>query len=214
MATNGISTLRLILWPSLLTLAVNCARLTAEVQGWVTAATGGRLAWLGISWLMFVFGAWFGWRLRRAGAPTRVAYAPVWPTFAVACLIGAIMWQFGPLVEADQSDKTFAQLRQAVLVLVGIATALALTMFAIWPRLAWTMLCYAIPARATVVALTWLAKSQGWDTHYTKFGPPGIERDMTDTMISASVAQGGFWVPFTIVAGTFAGSWFGRHQRR
>lgn len=208
MSATAPTTFRLVLWPTMLTLAVSIARLVAERQGVVTTRSGGAGAWLGITWLTFVFGAWFGFRLARAGAlPRRV---PIWPwsTIALLLLIGAGMWQFRPLLEADQSDTTFAQLRQAVLILVGIATILAIAMFVLWPRLAWTLLCYAVPARATVVALTALAKAQGWDTHYTKFGPPGIERDLPETIAGAALAQGGFWVPFTVIGGTFAGAWF------
>ena len=68
-------------------------------------------------------------------------------------------------------------------------------MFVVWHRLAWTLLLYAIPARVTVVAFTWLAKQNGWDTHYTKFGPAGIERPMGETIAAASLAQLGFWIP-------------------
>ena len=54
--------------------------------------------------------------------------------------------------------------------------------------------------------LTWLAKHEGWDTHYTKFGPAGIERDLPGTLVSASIAQFGFWIPLTILGGTLAGT--------
>ena len=37
-------------------------------------------------------------------------------------------------------------------------------------------------ARIGVVAQAWFAKTNGWNTHYTKFGPAGIERPMDDTM--------------------------------
>ncbi|HEB53038.1 MAG TPA: hypothetical protein ENI87_07285 [bacterium] len=82
-------------------------------------------------------------------------------------------------------------------------------MAVLWPRLAWTLLLYAAPSRALVVGITWLAKQQGWDTHYTKFGPTGIERDMAETLLSATLAQSGFWTPFTIVCGCVIGAWFG-----
>ena len=62
---------KLILVPAVITLAVTLLRLVGELQGWSPAlfsraAGGGRL--VGISWLVPVFGAWFGWKLARAGS--------------------------------------------------------------------------------------------------------------------------------------------------
>ena len=69
---TSASTFRLLLWPSLLTLALSLARVTAEVKGWLPPTSGGALHPLGITWCVFVFGAWFGWRLLRAGSQPRV----------------------------------------------------------------------------------------------------------------------------------------------
>jgi hypothetical protein len=212
--SQGPSTFRLLRWPSLLTLAISIARLVSEVNGWLTNASGGRLLPLGITWCIFVFGGWFGWRLARAGSLPRVARPWAWALVALLAAIGTAMVGFQPLVEADRSDATFALLRQAVLNTVIVTLAGALVMFYVWPRLAWALLLYGLGARATVLAFTWLAKHQGWDTHYTKFGPAGIERDsMAETMLSASIAQGGFWVPFTIIGGVLVGTLLARRPK-
>lgn len=201
------STLRLLLWPSLVTLAISGARLAGEASGWLTTASGGRLLPLGITWCIFVFGGWFGWRLARAGSLPRVAWPWAWALVALLAAVGTAMWGFRPLLAADRSDATFALVRQAVWHAAIVTGAGALLMFHVWPRLAGTLLLYGLGARATVLAFTWLAKHQGWDTHYTKFGPPGIERDgMADTMLGAALAQCGFWVPFTVVGGMLAGA--------
>lgn len=207
-----MSTLRLILWPSLITALVSTARLVAEVNGWVPPKSGGALHPLGISWLAVVFGGWFGLRLRRAGSAPRIQPAWPWSLIGFAAIVASVGWQFGPLLDAQPSEETFAKLRSAVLTLAAITSTLMAGMFVLWPRLAWTMLCYALPARALVVAFTWLAKQMDWTTHYTKFGPPGIERDMPSTMLSAAIAQGGFWVPWTVVAGFLLGATFGRKR--
>ena len=102
----------------------------------------------------------------------------------------------------------------AVLRLACCTTVLAALAFAVWPRLAATLLVYGLPARATVVALTWVAKTNGWDTHHVKFGPQAFEYDLEGTVVSASLAQFGVWVPLTIVFGTFAGSWFARRRAK
>ena len=63
-------------------------------------------------------------------------------------------------------------------------------------------------------AITWLAKNQGWDTHYTKFGPKGWTFDMAGTMTRTAVMQLGFWIPITIVFGTLLGVvLFGRGKK-
>ncbi len=83
-----------LFWPSLLTLAVSVARLTGEVQGYITAQSGGAFAMLGTTWLVFVFGAWFGIRLARDGsAPLR---RPAWlwsliPLLAIETLEPALL---------------------------------------------------------------------------------------------------------------------------
>lgn len=212
--SQGPSTLRLLLWPSLITLAISIARLVSEVNGWLTNVSGGRLLPLGITWCVFVFGGWMGWRLARAGAGPRCRRPWLWALLALLAAVGTVMWGFRPLLEADRSDATFALLREAVIRGVVVALVAGAAMFAVWPRLAWTLLLYGLGARGTVLAFTWLAKHQGWDTHYTKFGPPGIEREsMAETMTSAAIAQLGFWVPFTILGGVLAGSLLARRPK-
>ena len=204
--------IRLLLWPTLLTALVSTARLIAEVQGWVSPQSGGALHPLGISWLAFLFGGYFAIHLSRNGSSPAIRPAWPWAFGAFAAVTASIAWQFGPLLEADQSDATFEKLRGSVLMLTGITTTIAIAMLFVWPRLVLTMFCYAVPARLLVIAFTWLAKHNNWTTHYTKFGPPGIERGMSDTMLSAAIAQGGFWIPWTIIAGCLAGSLFTKRR--
>ncbi|MGE3172055.1 MAG: hypothetical protein AB7O97_05465 [Planctomycetota bacterium] len=208
MANSPVSSLRMILWPSVLTLLVGIARLVAELQGWTTRQTGGALAPLGIVWLGFAFGGWFAWRLGRLGhgAPTRRRWIPA--LIALLVIVAVVGSQFAGVDRQDRSEAAFAALRHTVLLLCGVAIAAALLAAWAWPRLAWVMLLYAIPARLTVVAMTVLARQQGWDTHHVKFGPAGIEVPMADTAISATVAQLGFWVPFTVVSGVLVGTAF------
>lgn len=205
--------LPLILWPSVVTLLVSVARLVAEVQGWTTTASGGRFAWLGISWLAFVFGGWFGWRLGRAGSMPSVPRAWLWPLLAFLLIAGTAAWRFRQIDMKDSTPAAMPPLRTAVWIIIGVAVPMALLQFMVWRRLAATMLLYGSLARVTVIGLTWLAKDRGWDTHYTKFGPGGVEVDMADTMASATTAQLGFWVPFTIVAGTLVGAIVGGRRR-
>jgi hypothetical protein len=199
------SLLRLLLWPSIATLLLNVGRLVGQLQGWVPPQSGGALSPFGITWLVPLFGGWFGWRLRRTGSTPRVRRAWSWALLALLVLLGAVVWRFAQVDRGDTSEAAFAALRGHVLIIVGVAVVLALLQFAIWPRLAATLLLYGLGARGTVVAITWLCKLEGWDTHYTKFGPAGIERGLTETLVSAAIAQLGCWVPFTIVGGMVVG---------
>ena len=58
---------RMVLGPALITLAVTLLRLVGELQGWsprlFSREAGGGGALVGISWLVPVFGAWFGCKL-------------------------------------------------------------------------------------------------------------------------------------------------------
>jgi hypothetical protein len=205
------STFRLILWPSVITLAVSLARLVGEKQGWITEQSGGAMHPLGIFWLVLAFGAWFGWQHARAGALPRVRRAWLWALVAGLAIFGTIGWRMQPMMNAERSEETFALLRTAVLTVVVVASAGAVAMFVVWPQFARTLLLYGLIARATVVAITWFVKVQDWHLHYVKFGPPGIEREsMQDTVVSASIAQFGMWLPITIVVGTLIGSLFAR----
>ncbi|MCA8955554.1 MAG: hypothetical protein KDC87_05740 [Planctomycetes bacterium] len=199
----------LLLWPLLVTIVLSCLRLAAEVKGMVTANSGGSGSPFGIVWLVFVFGAWFGLRLARAGSRPRIRPGWLWSMLAACGLVAAVLWAFQQVSFTDQSDAAYEVLRGAVLRVVLVAVGLTVALSFVWPRLSWTLLLYGLGARLTVVALTCLAKVQGWNTHYTKFGPAGIERGFGETMLSAGIAQLGIWVPFTVIAGGAVGSMVG-----
>ena len=210
--TASTSTFRLLLWPTLITLAISVARVVCEVNGWLKTSAGGDLLPLGITWLMFVFGGWFGWKLSRAGSSPRVKRPWLWPLVALLVTIGVGAIR-GHLLSTTTGDEAIAALLREVAIMVSIAALVgALAMFVVWPRLAWALLLYGLIARATVVAITWLAKSNGWNTHYTKFGPTGLEHDMERTMVGASIMQLGFWVGMTVMIGTFVGCLFARRK--
>ena len=67
----AVRTGRLILVPAVVTLVVTLLRLVGELQNWSPAlfsrAPGGGGSLVGISWLVPIFGAWFGWVLARSG---------------------------------------------------------------------------------------------------------------------------------------------------
>src|SRR5262247_256109 len=73
MPTSSVRVLPLVLVPALITLLVTVLRVVGELQNWGPTLVGskrggGEGGLIAITWLMFVFGAWFGFRLQRGGA--------------------------------------------------------------------------------------------------------------------------------------------------
>ena len=206
MADHRPSLLRLILVPTILTALISVARLGLEVAGTIPPTSGGALHPLGITWLALVFGAWFGWRLRRADSSPRLRPAWLWMLLGFAAVAGTVVWQFSGIDRTDTSPEATARLEAAIGPIVMVSAAAGVWAFVVWTRLALTLLLYAIPARLTVVALTAMAHQAGWETHYTKFGPAGLEYEFAEAMQRAAGAQLVFWPLFTIVAGGFCGA--------
>lgn len=217
MPATTSSTVRLILWPSLITLAVSITRLVGQLQGWITTRSGGEGALLGITWLAFLCGGWFGIRLRNSGSAPALRPAWLWTLLPPLAFFGAFgyrmyCYQQAGFTMQDQSDAAYEHIRQTLQLAVLVGGVGMLLTFATWARLAWTLLLYGLVARVGVVAITYVAKTQGWDTHYTKLGPGGIEKDLGETMIAACIAQFGMWVPFTVMFGGFVGCLFAKKK--
>src|SRR5262245_65052492 len=72
---------QLILVPSVITLAVTLLRLVGELQNWsprlFNKEPGGGGALVGIAWLVFVFGAWFAWKLIDMGHAPDSPFRPL-----------------------------------------------------------------------------------------------------------------------------------------
>ncbi|MBL8724404.1 MAG: hypothetical protein JNK49_10185 [Planctomycetes bacterium] len=219
MANATSSTLRRILWPTLLTLAVSILRLVGELQGWVNSKSGGAGAWLGITWLVLVFGAWFGLRLRAAGSAPRLQPAWLWSLVPVLLFVGAFAYRMYDYTKGqgfqltDTSAPAQAHIRTTLYLACAVGGVGMLVTFATWARLAWTLLLYGVVARVAVLAITYVAKVSGWNTHYTKFGPAGAEWELGETMFAATVAQLGMWVPFTVFVGGCVGCLLGGRRR-
>ena len=95
-AIPGAPLRTLLLWPTLLTLAVTLLRFAGELRGWspeyFSRLPGGGLSPLGITWLAPLVGFYFGWRLERAGVRS--------PSPAIAFGVPAAALVVGPLVAA------------------------------------------------------------------------------------------------------------------
>ncbi len=200
--TNPPGSLRLVLVPAVLCLLVSVARVLGEVQGWAPLWFGekgkGGGALVGISWLIPVFGFWFGWKHARAGQGPALRGRAVWLPLVAFVLIFA--W-FG--ISTQLLKLSFVPSLLGVAIVAAIAGLLAALA---WPRLAWTTFLFGVFARVPVVGIIYLAASRSWDVHYLVM-PPNAPQDMpmNEKAFYLSVAQLVFWVPGTMIFGGFFG---------
>jgi len=191
----------LVLIPSLVTLAITLLRLVGELQNWSPAlfskAAGGGGALVGISWLIVVFGAYFGWRLAQMGhAP---ASAGKVAGIALLVVLGVGVAAFGVGRVAGQNAMF------GVLVLASIA-AVALTK-TLWPELWRTLLAYAFAARIPVVIVMLVAILGDWGTHYDVPPPnfPDTYSPLAKWFLIGLLPQMTIWIYLTVVGGLFFG---------
>lgn len=210
MSDKRSSPLSLVLIPALVTLVVSITRLLGELYGWNpslfgSTEGGGAGAVVAIVWLIFVFGLWFGVVLQRRGdGPANKKRALLTSLGAVGLMIGslALCGALDLVAFPDPEAPVEARGTPYLMASFGIGVVAA---FAAWPRLAMTMLVYAVLARIPVVVITWLAVHYGWDTHHAKtpdglIAPPADE--LTMFLIMPQITA---WPAFTVVVGTLCG---------
>jgi hypothetical protein len=199
---SNLSLGRLILVPSLITLAVTLLRFTGEWMQWSPAlfdrSAGGGGALIGIVWLIPVFGAWFGLQLSRAGAaPARLGPAFKWA--GLALLLNVVL------------GGAAAALFRSPVAQLAIFTVTSLAAVAIarrgWPELWRVLIAYGLAARIPVLVIMFLSIFLGWDTHYAKprpdfpsMGPWGL------FFWTALLPQLGIWIFLTVVFGLLTGA--------
>ena len=200
-------TRRLVAVPAAISLLVTLLRLAGERAGlseaWFSTATQGivpsGMTWLvGITWLAAPFGAYFGWRLARAGqGPGSKGRAlAVSLAGAAIAVLGLLVWR---------PPFSFPGFLFYVWSVMAIAAAVQ---FLAWPALARTTVVYGLLARIPVAIVMLLAMRGGWNTHYDY---KGIDFAQTLPLwprfvYLALVPQLVFWVGFTVVVGTLVGS--------
>lgn len=201
-STNRIPIARLILVPSIITLAITLLRITGELQQWSPAlfnpSPGGGGALIGITWLVLVFGVYFALRLASDGNGP----ASVGRSIGMAVL-GIVVMACGGFVAAAPQVNIPGK---AVIGLLLLATAAALQ-FRTWPTLAKVLLAYGYAARIPVVILTFFAIRGNWGTHYDAL-PPGFPETSfwVRYVQTVLVPQLIFWIAFTVVVGTLFGT--------
>ncbi len=203
MSTSKVSLWSLVFVPAILTLLVTVVRLVGELQGWsstlFSAEAGGGGSLIGISWLVPVFGLWFGSKLRRTtGEPVKLTKSLLIYLAALAVFAGGMF----ALVQLDliqlPSEEKPGKFGGMPYMLTVMGLAAIVSLFA-WPRLTLALMVYGVLARLPVVVVTYFDVYRGWDTHYGKL-PPGALVDGSDERFQALImAQVSFW-PFVYTA--------------
>lgn len=199
--------LSLVLVPALITLVVTILRLVGELADWSplwvgSKRGGGEGGLLAITWLMLVFGFWFGIRLQRSGAGVRKRGKALLLSLAAAALLVACMAGLGAagLIEFPNEEKPVVP-HGAPYLLGALVLATAVS-FVAWRQAAVTLLVYALLARIPVVVVTWLAVDRGWDTHYAKLAPGFVAPPQDELFLNLLMPQVTFWPAATVITGT------------
>jgi hypothetical protein len=210
---TNISIGRLILVPSLITLAITVLRVVGELQHWsktlFNANAGGGGAIVGIAWLPFIFGPYFALKLADAGAPNSSAGKALgFALLGLVVMVAGRFVGFSPVIKLPGKE---------ILGVVLIAAAAAIP-FAGWSALWKTLLAYAYAARIPVAVLMFFAIQGNWGTHYDAVPPnyTGPSDLATKWLFIGVLPQLVFWVAYTVVLGSLLGgivAAIGRHGR-
>ena len=201
----------LVLWPGLITLAVTLLRLVGELLRWsdrfFSRAAGGAAAVVGIVWLVPVFGAYFALRLLRAGQSPR---STLWSI--VGGLLGLVAIPPIALVWGRLGLSPVAQVLAFCFTFPFVAWAVGRA----WPVLARTLFAYGLAARIPVILIMLLAIMGRWGTHYELGRPdlPLLHPPLLEWLVIGLAPQLGFWVSFTVVAGSLFGGLAALVRRR
>jgi hypothetical protein len=199
----GPPVLPLVLWPALLTLGVTLLRLVGELRGWspqyYSRLPGGGLAVVGISWLPPLVGAYFGFRLARAGVPSlSPVRAALWPAVALAAGLG-----LGYGLERVLKPSWTANFALWAIVAVAVVVAA----FVAWPALGRVLLAYAYAARIPVAIVAAVAVWKSWGTHYD-VPPPGFPAmpQLGRWLWTGLLPQMTIWIAWTVATGALFGA--------
>ncbi len=198
-----LSTGRLVLVPTLLTLAVTLLRLVGELRGWPGPWFDRDSGIVGITWFLPpIFGFYFAWKLWRGGDRIeRVGRA-----FALGLLGFLLIEAVEAIVFPYFHVSIFSKPEAFLLILWTVAAVSAFLQYLAWPALFKTLTLYGLGARIPVVVIMFFALRSHWGTHYDYLsGPPALgfwPRFLRFGLLEELI----YWVSFTVVIGSLAGS--------
>src|SRR5262245_8546682 len=210
--SERVSIGRLILWPSIITLAITALRLVGELQHWsprfFNPEPGGGGALVGISWLPLIFGVYFAFKLVRAGeAPASASKAILVPVLGIVLIVVG--------VAASSGNSTTPTPGQIVIINVAGLIALVVQRYG-WPTLFKTLLAYAFAARIPVALIMLVAIYGNWGTHYDVAPTPDFPAMhwFLKWLLIGALPQFLIWIAFTVIVGGLLGCISGAIARR
>jgi len=193
---------KLIVVPAVITLAVTLLRLVGELNNWdpklFNRAAGGGGALVGIVWLVPIFGAYFGWKLARAGSGPQSAGRAALSALAGLVLAAAVIFVGARFVPN--------RLVQFVVFNLAMATG-GFVASRGWPRLGSTVFAYGLAARIPVAVIMLIAILGNWGTHYD-VAPPDLSAmgAFAKWVLIGLIPQLVLWMGFTMIVGCLAGA--------
>ena len=207
---HSLSTMRLILVPGVITLAVTILRLVSELRHWskVLFDPVGAGAIVGITWLAPVFGIYFALKLSAANdMPRSFGRSIVFVLWAsVVMLARDFLAQH--LLPDSLSFRGWLVFLWSLFALAGLLTLPS------WPRLWKALLAYGYAARIPVVVVMLLALRGRWGTHYDYVPRQFRATSFVEKWLWLGfLPQLTFWVGYTIVSGMLFGTITGAMAR-
>lgn len=196
--------MQLILWPAVITLGITLLRLVGELQGWsktlFNPAAGGGGALVGISWLPFVLGPYFAFKLAKGGK----APASAWKVAGLALLGLALA------VGAFRAAQGLGLGPGGFITAFFVSLGVAFLPFRAWPELGKTLFAYALAARVPVAIVMLIAIYGKWGTHYDVLPPDPPPSLLTlgplgQWFFIGLLPQLTIWVAHTVIVGTLLG---------
>jgi hypothetical protein len=201
-SSSHVSVMRLITIPAVITLAITILRLVGELRHWSTTwfnpEAGGGGAFVGIVWLVPVFGIYFALELSGAGQ------GPSGLGKALGCTaLGMVIGYIGVRL-AYTAEPLFPG---STVVGYALMVAAPFLLHLAWPALFKTLLAYAYAARIPVAIVMFFAIRGSWGTHYDAApGYPAEAGFWSKYLELAILPQLIFWAAFTILIGALFGA--------
>jgi hypothetical protein len=191
---------QLILWPSVITLAVTVLRLVGELQHWsprfFSREAGGGGALVGISWLPFIFGIYFAVKLCGSGdSPSSIGRAILVPLLGFGVIVIAAV-----LVSVFLKNSPFL----GALPVMSVASLIAIVLQrSAWPGMFKTLLAYAFAARIPVALIMLVAIYGNWGTHYDVPPTPDFPAMnwFAKWVLIGALPQFFLWIAYTLIVG-------------
>ena len=202
---SRVSMTHLILVPSVITLAVTILRLVGELNNWssfwFSKEAGGGGSPIGISWLVPIFGIYFGIKLAKAGEGPSSSGRAIGVAF-----LGLVVFVASMAIPVA-IFKEPGNLGLIVGASIGCIVTILVARNA-WPALFKTLLAYGLAARIPVAILMLIAIQGNWGTHYDV--PPNAQFPamhwFMKWILIGALPQMFIWIAFTVTIGLVFGT--------